>query len=73
MQGHCYSESNNLDKKKLVDLHMNQLEPIQIYTDNQIAISIANNHVFYGKTKHYKIKLYFLREVQKEGEVNLLY
>ena len=34
--------------------------------DNQAAISIANDLVFHGKTKHFKIKLCFLREVQKE-------
>jgi hypothetical protein len=45
---------------------MGQLEPIQIYVDNQAAISIANNLVSHGKNKHFKIKLYFLRKVQKE-------
>jgi hypothetical protein len=59
-------------RKILADLHMNQLEPTKIYVDNQIAISIANNFVFHGRTKHFKIKLYFLREAQKE-EVTLLY
>ena len=29
--------------------------------------------MFHGKTKHFKIKLYFLREVQREGEVQLIY
>ena len=52
---------------------MNQLEPTQIYVDNQAVISIANNPIFHGKTKHFKIKLYFLLEVQKEGEITLLY
>jgi hypothetical protein len=60
-------------RKILVDLHMNQLEPTKIYVDNQAAISIANNPVFHGRTKHFKIKLYFLREAQKEEEVTLLY
>jgi len=49
-------------RKILADLHMNQLEPTKIYVDNQIAISIANNCVFHGRTKHFKIKLDFLRE-----------
>jgi hypothetical protein len=59
-------------RKILADLHMNQLEPTKIYVDNQIAISIANNFVFHGRTKHFKIKLDFLREAQKE-EVTMLY
>jgi hypothetical protein len=52
---------------------MGQLEPIQIYVDNQAVISIANNLISCGRNKRFKIKLYFLKEVQKEGEVTLLY
>ena len=47
----------------LADLHMKQNEPTQIFVDNQATISISNNPVFHGKTKHFKIKLFFLREV----------
>jgi len=50
-------------RKILANLYMGQLEPTQIYVDNQAAISIANNPVFHDRTKHFKIKLYFLREV----------
>jgi hypothetical protein len=50
-------------RKILADLHMDQPKPIQIYVDNQAAISIANNLVFHGRTKHFKIKLYFLKKV----------
>ncbi|KAJ0045369.1 hypothetical protein Pint_05983 [Pistacia integerrima] len=41
--------------------------------DNQATIAISNNPVFYGITKHFKIKLYFLRDVQKKGLVQLKY
>ena len=57
----------------MADLFMEQKESTQILVDNQAAISIANNPVFHGKTKHFKLKLYFLREVQKEGEIQLVY
>lgn len=50
-------------RKILADLHMDQHEPTQIYVDNQAAICIANNLVFHGRTKHFKIKLCFLKEV----------
>lgn len=56
-------------RKLMADLHMEQGESTQIFVDNQAAISIAKNPVFHGKTKHFKLKLYFLREVQKEGEI----
>ncbi|GMP62936.1 LOW QUALITY PROTEIN: hypothetical protein CsSME_00024846 [Camellia sinensis var. sinensis] len=59
-------------RKLLTDLHMEQEESTQIFVDDP-AISISNNSVFHGKTKHFKIKLYFLREAQKEGEVLLLH
>jgi hypothetical protein len=60
-------------RKLVVDLQMEQKESTQILVDNQAAISIAKNPVFHGKTKHFKLKLYFLREVQREGEIQLIY
>jgi len=57
----------------MTDLHMEQQDNTQIFVDNQAAISISNNPMFHGKTKHFKIKLYFLREAHKEGEVKLIY
>ena len=29
--------------------------------------------MFHNKTKHFKIKSYFLREIQQEGEMKLIY
>ena len=54
-------------RKLMANLFMEQKESTQILVDNQVAISIANNPVLHGKTKHFKLKLYFLREVQNEG------
>jgi len=56
-------------RKLMADLQMEQKESTQILVDNQVAIAIAKNPVFHGKTKHFKLKLYFLREVQREGEI----
>ena len=60
-------------RELMAGLFMEQKESTQILIDNQAAISIANNLVFHGKTKHFKLKLYFLREVQNEGEIQLVY
>lgn len=70
----------------MADLHMEQKESTQILVDdqeqqestqilvdNKAAISIANDPVLNGKTKQFKLKLYFLREVQREGEIQLIY
>ncbi|RDX69388.1 Copia protein, partial [Mucuna pruriens] len=60
-------------RKMLVDLNMKQERCTKILVNNQAVISISNNLVFHGKTKHFNIKLFFLREVQKEGTVSLTY
>ena len=60
-------------KKILSDLSMEEREPTEISVDNQVVIAISHNLVFHGKTKHFNIKLYFLREVQKNGDIKLIY
>ena len=60
-------------KKIVTDLHKEQEESTQFFVDHQAAISIANDPVFHGKIKHFKIKFFLLREVQRKEEVKLLY
>ncbi|KZV25304.1 retrovirus-related Pol polyprotein from transposon TNT 1-94 [Dorcoceras hygrometricum] len=60
-------------RKILFDLSLEQTQSTEIHVDNQAAIAISKNPVFHGKTKHFNIKLFFLREVQKNGAVTLVY
>ncbi|XP_049355210.1 uncharacterized protein LOC125819827 [Solanum verrucosum] len=60
-------------KKILVDLHMEPTGGIKVFVDNEEAIAISNNLVFHGRTKHFKIKFFYLREVQKDGDIALVY
>ena len=60
-------------RKIVSDLNIEQEESTKILVDNQATIAISHNPVFHGKTKHFNIKLFFLREVQKDGDVILLY
>lgn len=60
-------------RKLLMDLQESQGQSTKILVDNQSAIAIANNSVFHGKTKHFNVKLYFLREAQQEGSISLHY
>lgn len=60
-------------RKILIDLNLEQEASTEILVDNQAAIAISQNPVFHGKTKHFNIKLFFLREVQKDGAVTLVY
>ncbi|XP_040934589.1 probable disease resistance protein At4g27220 [Gossypium hirsutum] len=41
--------------------------------DNQSAIAISKNAVFHGKTKHFKLKFYFVLEAVQSKDVNLAY
>ena len=59
-------------RKILVDINLEQNESTKIFVDNQAAIAISNNPIFHGKTKHFNIKLFFLREVQKNEDVVLV-
>ena len=60
-------------KKILCDLFLQQKNKTRIFVDNQATIALADNPMCHGKTKHFNIKLYFLREMQQSGEVNLIY
>jgi hypothetical protein len=52
---------------------MKQRKATKVDIDNQAAIAISNNPIFYGKTKLFKLKYYFLREVQKNNKLQLIY
>ena len=60
-------------RKMLTDLHLEQDTTTEVMVDNQAAIAISKNPVFHGKTKHFSIKLFFLRDVQRDGAVCLKY
>jgi len=60
-------------RKILADLKFTQEDGTIMNVDNQAAIAISNNPVFHGKTKHFKIKYHFLREVQSSKEVVLVH
>ena len=60
-------------KKIMDDLHMHQEDNIEIFVDNQATLAISHNPIFHGRTKYFKVKYYFLREVKKSCEVKLVY
>ena len=60
-------------RKLLSDLDMKQEGSTHVFVDNQATISITNDPIFQGKSKHFRIKLYFLREVKKQGDILLVY
>ena len=59
-------------RKLMKNLKMIQDDATEIFVDNQAAIAISNNLVFHGQTKHFKIKYYFVKKVQKNNEVRFV-
>ena len=57
----------------MCDLHLEQKLSTKLKVDNQDAITISNNIIFHRKIKHFSIKLFFRRDVQKDGAVRLKY
>ena len=47
--------------------------PIQIYSDNQSAITIMYSNQMHAHTKHFDIRLYFLRDTIENKKVTLEY
>ncbi|GJR11781.1 ribonuclease H-like domain-containing protein [Tanacetum coccineum] len=53
----------------LKDLQIENLLPVSLHCDNNSAIKIAANPIFYERTKHLEIDLYFVREKVLKGVV----
>ncbi|XP_020680835.1 SUPPRESSOR OF GAMMA RESPONSE 1 isoform X2 [Dendrobium catenatum] len=49
-------------RQLLEDFHIPQTNPTVIYCDNTSAIALANNPVFYARTKHIEVDCHFIRE-----------
>ncbi|KAG8502733.1 hypothetical protein CXB51_000654 [Gossypium anomalum] len=60
-------------RKIMADLNLHQMEATEINCDNQSAVAIVKNLVFHGRTKHFKIKFHFVREMKQAQEVKLIH
>ena len=57
----------------LQDLNVEVQKPIEIFVDNQACIALSKQSIYYGKTKHFALKLHFIRELGERGELELKY
>ena len=48
-------------------------DPTQIMCDNKSAIALTRNPVYYGKSKHIRVKFHFIRELIQNQEVEILF
>ena len=60
-------------RKILEELHFKQPEPTPVYCDNISIVKLSKNLVLYGRSKHIDVKYHFLRDLTKDGAIDIIY
>ena len=60
-------------KRVLNSLSFSSCKCVKIFCDNSLTIKLSKNPVLHGSTKHIDIKFHFLRDLVKEGVVELIH
>ena len=55
------------------ELKHEQVEGTTLFCDNNSVISLTKNPVFHEKRKHIRIKYHFIRDLVKDGEINVMH
>ena len=58
-------------RKMLEILNLNQPGTTVIYCDNMSTIKLSKNPVLHGRSKHINVRFHFLRDLCKEGTIEL--
>ena len=54
-------------------LGQKQEEAVTVFCDSSSAIKLSKNPVIHGRTKHIDVHFHFLRELTKDGSVELVH
>ncbi|KAM7489606.1 hypothetical protein LguiB_027090 [Lonicera macranthoides] len=60
-------------RRLLEVLHNQQQGPTVIYCNNMSAIKLSKNPVLHGRSKHIDVRYHFLRDLCKDGVINLVF
>jgi hypothetical protein len=50
-----------------------QKKSIVVYCDNNSSIKLSKNHVMHGRCKHTYVRFHFLRDLTKDGIIELMH
>lgn len=60
-------------RRVLDQLRVNQIGATRVYCDNNSTIKLSKNPVLHGRSKHIHVRFHFLRDLCKEGVLDLVY
>ena len=60
-------------KQLMTELDVYRQTKFLIYTDNNRALVLAKNPIFYEWTKHIAVKYHYIRQLIEEGTIDLVY
>lgn len=60
-------------RKVLDELYFKQEGATKVYCDNSSAIKLSKNPVLHGRSKHIDVKFHFLRDLTRDGVIDLYY
>ncbi|KAA0037748.1 retrovirus-related Pol polyprotein from transposon TNT 1-94 [Cucumis melo var. makuwa] len=60
-------------RKILEELYFKQEGATKVYCDNSSAIKLSKNLVLHGRSKHIDVKFHFLRDLTRDGVIELYY
>ena len=55
--------------RRLGELLGSKVDVVELKVDSKSALSLAKNPVFYGRSKHIRIKYHFIRDCLEEGSI----
>ena len=55
------------------ELQFNQVEATTVFYDNNSAIKLSKNPMLHKRSKHIDVKYYFLRDLNNDGTIKLVY
>ncbi len=60
-------------RQMLADMHIPQVGPTSLFSNNQGVLKLAKNPVFHEQTKHIELHCHYIRQLVEDGSIQLPY